>query len=135
QGEGTGASAGPGGSPGFIWRDWIDPRRVRWLNMLRIAVPVELGRSLAGAAAPWQFLAACVAIIPLAGLMGEATERLAYRLGSGIGGLLNATFGNAAELIIALFALFKGYDGVVKASITGLIFGNGLLALGRWFFA
>src|SRR4051794_34869449 len=62
--------------------------------------------------------------------MGEATERLAERLGPGVGGLLNATFGNAAELIIALFALFKGLDDVVKASLTGSIIGNLLLVLG-----
>jgi Ca2+:H+ antiporter len=76
------------------------------------------------------FVCACVAIIPLAGLMGEATERLAARLGAGIGGLLNATFGNAAELIIALVALSRGYHDVVKASITGSIIGNILLVLG-----
>ena len=78
----------------------------------------------------WTFVTASLAIIPLAGLMGEATERLAERLGPGIGGLLNATFGNAAELIIAMFALFRGFDEVVKASITGSIIGNLLLVLG-----
>src|SRR5262245_20331919 len=62
--------------------------------------------------------------------MGEATEQLSERLGPGIGGLLNATFGNAAELIIALFALFNGYDEVVKASLAGSILGNVLLVLG-----
>jgi len=76
------------------------------------------------------FVCACVAIIPLAGLMGEATERLAARLGAGIGGLLNATFGNAAELIIALVALSRGYHDVVKASLAGSIIGNILLVLG-----
>src|SRR4051794_25605124 len=62
--------------------------------------------------------------------MGRATEQLAHRLGPGIGGLLNATFGNAAELILALFALRKGLDSVVKASLTGSIIGNLLLVLG-----
>lgn len=76
------------------------------------------------------FIASCLAIVPLAGWMGKATEHLAEKLGEGIGGLLNATFGNAAELIIALFALAKGLDGVVKASITGSIIGNMLLVLG-----
>lgn len=76
------------------------------------------------------FVCACIAIIPLAGLMGEATESLAARLGAGIGGLLNATFGNAAELIIALVALSRGYHDVVKASLTGSIIGNILLVLG-----
>ena len=75
------------------------------------------------------------AIIPLAGLIGEATEELSDELGPGIGGLLNATFGNAAELIISMFALFEGLDGVVKASLTGSIIGNILLVLGASLFA
>jgi Ca2+:H+ antiporter len=76
------------------------------------------------------FICSGLAIIPLAGIMGRATEHLAEHLGQGIGGLLNATFGNAAELIIALMALQKGLIGVVKASITGSIIGNILLVLG-----
>ena len=76
------------------------------------------------------FICSCVAVVPLAGWMGRATEELAERLGHGIGGLLNATFGNAAELIIALMALSKGLTGVVKASITGSIIGNVLLVFG-----
>jgi Ca2+:H+ antiporter len=76
------------------------------------------------------FICSGLAIIPLAGVMGRATERLAERMGEGIGGLLNATFGNAAELIIAIMALQKGMIGVVKASITGSIIGNLLLVLG-----
>jgi Ca2+:H+ antiporter len=76
------------------------------------------------------FAFAALAIIPLAGLMGEATETLASRLGAGVGGLLNATFGNAAELIIALVALQRGLYDVVKASLTGSIIGNILLVLG-----
>ena len=69
---------------------------------------------------PW----ICLAVIPLAGMMGHATEELAERMGEGVGGLLNATFGNAAELIIAMFALFRGLDNVVKASLTGSIIGT-----------
>ena len=76
------------------------------------------------------FAFAALAIVPLAGLMGEATENLAARLGAGVGGLLNATFGNAAELIIALVALQRGLYDVVKASLTGSIIGNILLVLG-----
>src|SRR5215813_6846832 len=83
----------------------------------------------------WLFFCAGLAIIPLAGLMGRATEQLAERMGQGIGGLLNATFGNAAELIIALMALHRGLFGVVKASITGSIIGNILLVLGASIFA
>jgi Ca2+:H+ antiporter len=78
----------------------------------------------------WIFLASSAAIIPLAALMGRATEELAERLGEGVGGLLNATFGNAAELIIAIIALRAGYLDLVKASITGSIIGNILLVFG-----
>jgi Ca2+:H+ antiporter len=76
------------------------------------------------------FLTACMAILPLAGWMGRATEHLAERTGEGIGGLLNATFGNAAELIIALMALRRGLYEMVKASLTGSIIGNILLVMG-----
>jgi Ca2+:H+ antiporter len=76
------------------------------------------------------FVCGCIAIIPLAGFMGEATEAIAAKAGSGIGGLLNASFGNAAELILAIAALRAGHSEVVKASLTGSILGNLLLILG-----
>lgn len=76
------------------------------------------------------FLTSAAAIVPLAALMGRATEQLAERLGEGVGGLLNATFGNAAELIIAIMALRAGLVDLVKASITGSIIGNILLVFG-----
>jgi len=76
------------------------------------------------------FICAGLAIVPLAGVMGRATESLAAHMGQGIGALLNATFGNAAELIIAVMALRQGLVSVVKASITGSIIGNLLLVLG-----
>ncbi len=76
------------------------------------------------------FITSALAIVPLAGLMGRATEQLAEQLGEGIGGLLNATFGNAAELIIAIVALNAGFHDLVKASITGSIIGNILLVFG-----
>lgn len=112
------------------WLDWINPRRVGWLRLLLVFVPATIVAYATGAGEPVQFVLAALGIIPLAGLIGEATESLARRLGPGIGGLLNATFGNAAELIIALFALFRGLDGVVKASLTGSVIGNLLLVLG-----
>ena len=100
------------------------------LNLLIVFVPV----AAAGAALHWSgpivFACAGLAIVPLAGLMGHSTEALAGRLGAGAGGLLNATFGNAAELIIALTALHRGLHDVVKASLTGSIIGNVLLVLG-----
>jgi Ca2+:H+ antiporter len=80
------------------------------------------------------FAASCLAILPLAGWMGRATEELADQMGEGVGGLLNATFGNAAELIIALAALHAGLHDVVKASIVGSIIGNILLVLGAAMF-
>src|SRR5262245_15813279 len=78
----------------------------------------------------WVFLASALTIVPCAGWMGKATEELATRTGEGIGGLLNATFGNAAELIIAFAALRAGLHDVVKASLAGSIIGNILLVLG-----
>lgn len=107
---------------------WLKPS----LDWLLIFVPVAIAlRFVPSFHNPTAlFIVSCLAIIPLAGWMGKATEHLAEHLGQGIGGLLNATFGNAAELIIALFALSKGLDGVVKASITGSIIGNILLVLG-----
>lgn len=81
------------------------------------------------------FFMACLAIIPLAGLMGEATENLACYLGERAGGLLNATFGNATELLITIFALQAGLFNVVKASLAGSILGNILLVLGLSIFA
>ncbi len=76
------------------------------------------------------FAFACIGLIPLAGLLGEATEELAIHTGPRIGGLLNATLGNAAELIITIVALSAGKIDLVKASITGSILGNLLLILG-----
>ena len=81
----------------------------------------------------WVFTAACAAIVPLAGWMGRATEHLAGHAGEGVGGLLNATFGNLAGLIIAFAALRQGLVEVVKASLTGAILGNLLLVLGASF--
>src|SRR5215207_2931991 len=102
-----------------------------WLLLLLVFIPVALVLEyLVHASALWVFLASSAAIIPLAALMGRATEQLAERLGEGVGGLLNATFGNAAELIIAIVALRAGLIDLVKASITGSIIGNVLLVFG-----
>jgi Ca2+:H+ antiporter len=81
------------------------------------------------------FIAACLAIVPLAAILGHATEHLASRVGEGVGGFLNATFGNAAEFIIAIVALQAGKIEVVKASLIGSIIGNMLLVLGASFLA
>lgn len=103
---------------------------MNFLNLLLLFVPVTFWLELSHASDTLIFGAACLAILPLAGLMGQATEALAARTGSTVGGLLNATFGNATELIIAFFALSAGKFDVVKASITGSIIGNLLLVLG-----
>ena len=109
-------------------RSLLTPER-GFLLLLAFVALAPLARALHwGGIATFAF--AALAIIPLAGLMGEATEKLAARFGAGVGGLLNATFGNAAELIIALVALQRGLYDVVKASLTGSIIGNILLVLG-----
>jgi Ca2+:H+ antiporter len=98
---------------------------------LLVCVPIAaLLERLAPERQPWIFGVSCLAIVPLAGLMGRATEQLAERAGEGIGGLLSGTFGNAAEMIIAAMALRRGLIPVVKASLTGSIVGNVLLVLG-----
>ena len=100
------------------------------LNWMLVLIPVAIGLELAEADPLYIFIASAGAIIPLAGWMGRSTEWISEHLGPGIGGLLNATFGNAAELIIAVMALRAGLFDVVKASITGSIIGNILLVLG-----
>lgn len=97
---------------------------------LGVFIPIALALDLAGAPAASVFATSALGIVPTAALMGEATEQLAARTGPGIGGLVNVTFGNAPELIIAAFALADGLQEVVKASLVGSIVGNSLLVLG-----
>ena len=100
-------------------------------QILLLAVPASMAAAWWLHAPPLVvFILSCVAVLPLAGFMGEATEHLAVRTGPTMGGFLNATFGNAAELIIAIVALNAGLVELVKASITGSILGNLLLILG-----
>ena len=101
-----------------------------WPYLLVPFIPLAVALDLVNASAAVIFFTAALGIIPTAALMGLATEELAARSGPGIGGLLNVTFGNAPELIIALFALGQGLQEVVKASIIGSIIGNILLVLG-----
>lgn len=103
---------------------------MRILKYLFIFIPISIGLEFIHVNPLWVFIAACLSIIPLAGLMGEATEEIAIYSGPKVGGLLNATFGNATELIIAFFALREGLFDVVKASIAGSVIGNILLVLG-----
>ncbi len=108
----------------------IGKYEVSILYILLVFVPIAFVLHFIHADGTWIFIVSGLAIIPLAGILGEATEHLAEHVGPGVGGLLNATFGNAAELIIAFFALQAGLYGIVKASITGSIIGNLLLVLG-----
>jgi Ca2+:H+ antiporter len=101
-----------------------------WPYLLAPLIPVAVALELAHAPATVVFAVSALGIIPTAALMGRATEELAAKSGPGIGGFLNVTFGNAPELIIALFALGQGLQEVVKASLVGSILGNMLLVLG-----
>jgi len=100
------------------------------LDWLVIAAPIAALLQVRGGSAAWVFVLSCLGIIPAARWLGISTEHIASRTTAGIGGLLNATFGNAAELIIALVGLHAGLPDLVKASITGSIIGNLLLVLG-----
>jgi Ca2+:H+ antiporter len=100
------------------------------LNLLLLLVPLAVVLPAMQAPAVATLLVAALGIIPLAGLLGEATEVLAAYSGPRVGGLLNATLGNAAELIITIVAIREGLLELVKASITGSIIGNLLLVLG-----
>jgi Ca2+:H+ antiporter len=100
------------------------------LYLLLIFVPVGLLSEYLGGPPLLTFAASALGVVPLAGLVGEATENLAARTGPRIGGLLNATLGNSAELIITFFAIRANLLDLVKASITGSILGNLLLVMG-----
>src|SRR3954462_11923647 len=109
---------------------------MRYVNFIGyLAIPLAfLVHMWIGKGKGWEptatFTLATLGVIPLARLMGEATEHLSARAGPTWGGLLNATFGNAAELIIAIIAMTKGLNEIVKASPTGSILGNLLLVSG-----
>src|SRR5256714_15321972 len=109
---------------------------MRYLNLAGyLAIPLAFAVHLwTGHGKSWEptatFVLAALGVIPLAQLMGQSTEQLAEKTGPTWGGLLNATFGNAAELIIAIIALTQGLTEIVKASLTGSILGNLLLVAG-----
>lgn len=105
-------------------------RRILSLNLLLIAIPIALVARIAGWNDMLIFVLSAAAIIPLAALIGQSTETIAEKTGPQIGGLLNATLGNAAELIITIFALREGLVELVRASIIGSILGNVLLVMG-----
>ena len=104
------------------------------INWMFVFLPITVAVEHSGFPAPVQFASAALAIVPIAATIVRATEQIAARTGDAIGGLLNATFGNAPELIIALVALRAGYLDMVRASLIGAILANLLLALGLSFF-
>jgi Ca2+:H+ antiporter len=122
----------------------FDPRESK-LNLLLIAVPMTVYFNYFAHDANISFITSMIAIMPLAFLMGKATEEIALRTSESVGGLLNATFGNAAEMIIALFAILAAYNAgvgtetaenmihIVQASLIGSILGNLLLVMGLSF--
>ena len=118
----------------YIGLDMTGPERASVFQIaiyaLLLFIPIAFIVKFLHLSEIWLFVTSAAAIIPLAKILGAATEELALRVGSGIGGLLNATFGNAVEMIIAFFALQAGLYEVVKASITGSIIGNVLFVLG-----
>ncbi|GAA5954645.1 hypothetical protein JCM3765_003840 [Sporobolomyces pararoseus] len=106
-----------------------------WLNLLLIMVPIAWAMDLTHQSPTVTFICSALAIIPLAALLGFATEELALRLGDAFGGLLNCTFGNLVELIISILALVKGELNVVRSAMLGSILSNCLLVMGGAFFA
>src|SRR5882724_10159714 len=98
--------------------------------ILYATIPVAITLQFMHASLVWEFVFACAAVLPLAAWIGVSTEQLAHRMGSTAGALFNATFGNFAEMIIAIFALRAGLSDVVRASISGSIVGNLLVVAG-----
>jgi Ca2+:H+ antiporter len=126
--QATDSPEGTSGPPALTPSFFLTP--YGWPYLLVPFIPLAIVFELGGAASGLVFFSAALGVIPTAALMGRATEEVAARSGPGIGGLLNVTFGNAPELIIALFALEAGLQEVVKASIIGSILGNILLVMG-----
>ena len=119
--------------PRKSFRQWLLSAE-GWPYLLAPLIPAAIVLELGHASPTAIFIAAALGIVPTAALMGKATEELAARSGPGVGGLLNVTFGNFPELVIAFFALTEGLQEVVKASIIGSIMGNILLVLGASMF-
>ena len=121
-------SSPPSSSSLTQYRDWL--LSLSPTSLLLVFVPTAIVLQYLTSSPIAQFVTSCLGIVPLAGLMGDATENISDHLGPNIGGLMNASFGNAAELILALFGCFRQLDDLVKASLCGSIIGNILLVLG-----
>ena len=103
---------------------------MKFLKYMLVFIPISFVAKFMNASNTIMFVLSCLCIIPLAGIMGEGTEEISFYSGPKIGGFLNATFGNATELIISIFALKEGLFDVVKSSIAGAVIGNILLVVG-----
>src|SRR5947207_14609931 len=103
-------------------------RILRWL--LYATIPIAIGLRFVHGHLVAEFVFACAAVLPVAAWIGVSTEQLAHRMGSTYGALFNATFGNFAEMIIAIFAIRAGLPDVVRASLSGSILGNLLFVTG-----
>src|SRR5512140_1626747 len=117
-------------SPRSLWSRFPLRTGHKLLDPLLLAVPATLVLHFMSVPPLVTFLVAALGIVPLAAVLGESTEDLAHHTGAAFGGLLNATFGNATELILAFLMLRAGKDEIVKASLSGSIIGNVLLVLG-----
>src|SRR5438132_8799562 len=113
-----------------LWKETLRFSLGQWRISILLLTPAAVISALLHAPPIIVFLLAALALVPLASLLGDATEQLAGHIGPMLGGLLNATLGNVAELIIGIIALRSGQTEVVKASITGSIVGNLLLVFG-----
>ncbi|KDE05621.1 hypothetical protein MVLG_03993 [Microbotryum lychnidis-dioicae p1A1 Lamole] len=125
----------PVGAPPGWKLSFINTLRYSYLNILLVFIPIAWAMNFSHQTAAVCFFTSFAAIVPLAALLGFATEELALRVGDALGGLLNASFGNATELIISILALVKGELRVVQSSMLGSILSNCLLVLGMCFFA
>src|SRR5438552_8296059 len=129
--EGHHAARNRGGSFDAYGLPPHNPAAMKYLYLLGyVCIPLAVVGHFLHWGPSLQFVLAAVGVVPLAHLMGESTEHLAEHTGPTLGGLLNATFGNAAEIIIGVIALSKGLNDIVKASLTGSILGNLLLVSG-----
>lgn len=124
----------PAGQPNLISSIWWLVTS-SWLNVLLLFVPLGFAAEFLQWPAIWRFSLNFLAIVPLAKLLGDATEQASLKLGQTLGGLLNATFGNAVELIVGVVALVQGQLRIVQTSLIGSILSNILLVLGMSFVA
>ena len=118
------------------WRNYIKNDMIlgKWLNILLLTIPFAVASHYAGWGSKWVFWLNFLAMLPLASVLGDFTEELALHTNEVVGGLVNATFGNAVELVVGIQALFRNEIRIVQASMLGSVFSNLLLVVGCCFF-